>query len=390
VLYPHYIQMDESRLANLLEEQFPSLGSMLYLNHAAISPWPRVARDAVSAFARENCEQGPLKGGQWLVRETELRKRLAILMNAGSGDDIALVQNTSSGICVVANGVPWQKGDNVVTPENEFVSNQMPWDALCAQGVEIRRVSLRQAEDPEGALLSAVDRKTRVLTVSSVAWEDGFRLDLERLGAGCEGGSCLFFVDAIQQLGALPIDVSTSRIDALAAGSHKWQMGPEGMAVFYCNARWREKLCLSQYGWRMLDQPYRFDRPDGEPSATARRFEPGSPNTLGQVALCASLALSQDVGHERVGRRILGNTDYLLTGLQAMPGVEITSDQAPTRRSGIVSFRPAGGDVASLRRFLSKQGIYGAVRGRSFRVSPHYYQGPRQLERLLRAVSEFS
>lgn len=388
MLYPHYIHVDDTRLQNLFAEQFPSREGMLYLNHAAISPWPRVTRDAVAAFARENLERGPMQGTQWLAREADLRRRAAGLLNAASGDDIALLQNTSAGICMVANGISWRSGDNIVTPRNEFITNQLPWDALEAQGVEVRRVAVRTTEDPETALLAAMDERTRVLTVSAVAWVDGFRLDLQRLGEACKDHSCLYFVDAIQQFGALPIDVTAAGIDVLAAGSHKWQMGPEGIALFYCSEPWRERLRLSQRGWRMLDQPYRLEYPDREPSATARRFEAGTPNTLGQAALHASLGLLQEIGQDRVEQRILENTDYLLRNLQTMPGIEIISDTRLKRRSGIVNFKPRDGDIATLRRELGKCSIYGAARGNGFRVSPHYYQGPAQLKALLEALHE--
>lgn len=380
--------MDDATFQRLVAEQFPTLETMLYLNHAAISPWPRATAEAAADFARENCEQGPMQAGQWLLREAELRRLCARLLKAGSGDDIALLKHTSEGICVVANGVDWRHGDNVVTPENEFVSNQMPWDALAGRGVEVRRVSLRGEDDPETALLEAMDTRTRVLTVSAVAWNDGFRLDLGRLGAGCSDHGALFFVDAIQQFGALRLDVLGSRIDALSAGSHKWQMAPEGIAVFYSSPACRERLQLRQHGWRMLDEPYRFDRPDRRPSDTARRFEAGSPNTLGQAALLASLKLLQKVGPEAAERRILDNTDYLLSRLEGIPGVALTSDPRPERRSGIVSFTPTNGDLAGLRRALSRRCIYGAIRDGQFRVSPHWYQGREELERLVSALEE--
>jgi selenocysteine lyase/cysteine desulfurase len=382
--------MDDATFQRLVAEQFPTLETMLYLNHAAISPWPRVAAEAAADFARENCERGPMQAGQWLLREGELRRLCARLLNADSGDDIALLKHTSEGICVVANGLDWRHGDNLVTPENEFVSNQLPWDALRAQGVEVRRIPVRHENDPEGALLDAMDARTRVLTVSAVAWDDGFRLDLKRLGEACSARPVLFFVDAIQQLGALPLDVRACQVDALSAGSHKWQLGPEGMAVFYCNPGWRERLQLRQHGWRMLDEPYRFERPDRSPSATARRFEAGSPNIIGQAVLLASLKLLDAIGSERVARRILGNTHSIVEGLHALPGVQVLSDTRPERRSGIVSFSPANHDVAGLRRALSRQQIYGAVRGGKFRVSPHYYQGAKQLDRLFSAVAEFT
>ncbi len=172
--------MNDKHFQQLVTDQFPSLSHMVYANHAAISPWPRVTRDMVENFATEMCEVGPLRAGRWLQRETSLRNLVARMLNASSGDDIALLKNTTEGICMVANGIDWQAGDNLVMPTREFPSNQMVWDALTERGVEVRKVDIQGSEDPESDLLNALDARSRVLTVSSVQWESGFRLKLEK------------------------------------------------------------------------------------------------------------------------------------------------------------------------------------------------------------------
>ncbi len=380
--------MNERSIDELLERQFPTLGNMVYANHAAISPWPRVTTEAVASFAIENSESGPLHTGEWLERESRLRKRLANMLNAASGDDIALLKNTTEGICIVANGIDWRKGDNLVTPEGEFLTNLLAWEALAQQGVEIRKVAVFDCEDPETALLNAMDDRTRVLTVSAVAWDSGFRLDLQKLGRACNNSEVLFFVDAIQQFGALRIDVQACYIDALAAGAHKWQMGPEGIAVFYCREDSRRFLNLSQFGWRMLDNPYRFARPDRPPSGTAKRFEAGSPNTLGQAALFASLGLLCDVGLHEVEQRILGNSAEIISALSQITGIRLQSRSEPLRRSGIISFTADNIKPDVLRRNLGKQKIYVAVRESAVRLSPHFYQAGRPLDRLLNTLED--
>ncbi len=171
----------------------------LYANHAAIAPWPRVASQAVAEFAQENCEIGPEKYHRWLLRETTLRKMLAGLINAVSADDIALLKNTTEGICTAANGIDWRSGDNLVLPADEFPSNRLPWLALQHLGVEIREVDIRSTTEPEKALLDHMDQRTRLLSVSAVQWTDGLRLRLETLGQACQENNTLFFVDAILQ-----------------------------------------------------------------------------------------------------------------------------------------------------------------------------------------------
>lgn len=213
-------------------EQFPIMEHGLYANHAAIAPWPLVTSEAVRNFARENCQQGPEKYNRWLVRETHLREMLASLINADSKDDIAMLKNTTEGICTVAGGIEWHEGDNLILPLGEFPSNRLPWLALKSQGVEVREVDIRNTTEPEAALLAQTDERTRLLAVSAVQWTDGLRLQLEVLGQACRSKGVLFFVDAIQQLGAVQMDVNACEIDFLAADGHKWLLAPEGIAVF--------------------------------------------------------------------------------------------------------------------------------------------------------------
>jgi selenocysteine lyase/cysteine desulfurase len=367
-------------------DEFPILQHGLYANHAAISPWPRVASQAVAAFAMENSETGADNYKQWFLRETQLRKQLTRLINAESADDIALLKNTTEGICTVANGIDWKHGDNMILPADEFPSNRLPWLALQRLGVEIREVDIRAAANPEKALLEKVDQRTRLLAVSAIQWTDGFRLKLEPLGQFCQQNSVLFFVDAIQQLGALQLDVQACGIDFLAADGHKWLLAPEGIAVFFCRKEKREQLQLIQHGWHMLDNPYQFSRKDWQPSTTAMRFEAGSPNTLGQVAMHASIGLLQDVGMSNVESLVSQNSRELSTGLEDMPGVRLIRPFEPDRVSGIVSFRPANRDLKQVQLALSKRKLSTTVRGDAIRLSPHFYQAGHPLSEMLNII----
>jgi len=369
-----------ARADTTLLEQFPGLAAGMYFNHAAIGPWPRCAAVAVQEFAEENLQRGPAGYARWIRRENELREALARLVGAPAGDSIALLKNTTEGISTVAWGLDWRTGDNIVLPCSEFPSNRLPWLAQAAHGVQVREVDIRAARDAEAALLEAVDASTRVLTVSAVQWSDGFRLDLQRLGDGCRARQVLFFVDAIQQLGALPVDVTACHIDFLAADAHKWLLGPEGIAPFYSSGRGRAELTLRQQGWHMFENPWDFERDDWTPADSARRFEAGSPNSTGQAALSASVGLLLEYGMERVGARVLQNTDYLLERLGRLKGLQVLSRSEPGRRSGIVSFRSEAIPARHLYRELGALGTTCAVRGGAVRLSPHFYQDEKMLE----------
>jgi len=374
--------------AHIPLDEFPILRHGHYANHAAMAPWPRVTSQAVTDFSLENSQIGPEKYAHWLLRETRLREMLAGMINARSADDIALLKNTTEGICTVANGIDWQPGDNMVLPSAEFPSNRLPWLALQQLGVEVREVDIRAAEDPELALLERMDGRTRLLSVSAVQWTDGLRLQLETLGAACRQNDVLFFVDAIQQSGAMQMDVEACGIDFLAADGHKWMLAPEGIAVFYCREAVRQQLKLSQLGWRMVDEPYQFNRDHWQPSKTASRFEAGTPNILGQVALHASIGLLLDIGMDKVETLVGENSRLLSEGLTNIPGIELVRPFDPQRVSGIVSFSAPGKNPAEIHHALKHRNMTCAVRGDAIRLSPHFYQAGKPIQDILNIIED--
>lgn len=365
--------------------EFPQHSGLRYLNHAAVAPWPKRAADAVAAFAQENILQGARDYPQWLTLEKRLRERLMRLVNAQSTGDIALVKNTSEALSFVAFGLDWRAGDQVVISNQEFPSNRVVWEALKPRGVEVIQVSLEGA-DPEGNLLAACTPRTRLMSVSAVQYASGLRLDLERLGAGCRQRGVLYCIDAIQQLGALPFDVQAYDCAFAMADGHKWMLGPEGLGVFYCRAAEREQLALQEYGWHMLENAGNYDLADWQPARSARRFECGSPNMLGAVALEASLSLLEEVGMATVGELVQARVQQLQDGLTRIGGASLHSPLDPVRRAGILTFSLAGWDNARLLERLRAEQVVCIQRGAGIRFSPHFYTSETLIEETLALI----
>ena len=368
-----------------LNDEFPHVEGLRYLNHAAVAPWPRRATEAVIAFAQQNMTIGARDYPQWLTVETRLRERLTNLLNAPSSADVALVKNTSEALSFVAFGLDWNEGDQIVISDEEFPSNRVVWEALKPQGVKVIQVSLTGA-DPEGALLAACGPKVRLMAVSAVQYASGLRLDLPRLGEGCQQRGVLFCIDAIQQLGALPFDVKEYRCTFAMADGHKWMLGPEGLGVFYCRSDLREQLKLHEYGWHMLEHAGDYDRSDWQPALSARRFECGSPNMLGAMALDASLSLLEEVGIRAVGKALSERIDHFQRELSCMPGVRVLSPADPTRRAGITTFRMDSWENPELFQRLKTEQIICALRGGGVRLSPHFYTSDEVIEQTLAVV----
>lgn len=369
-------------------DEFPLDPGLIYLNHAAVSPWPRRTAAAVQRFAEENLHRGARDYPRWLETETRLREQCRSLLNAPSADDIALLKNTSEALSVVAHGLTWRAGDNVVIGDEEFPSNSIVWQSLRDEGVETRRVDLSRGASPEQALDTCMDGRTRLLAISSVQYASGLRLDLAQLGARCRARGVLFCIDAIQSLGALPLDVQACGADFVMADGHKWLLGPEGCAVFYAPAESRNRLRLRQYGWHMVEDPLDFARLDWQVAASARRFECGSPNMLGIHALSASLSLLAEVGMETVAARVLENSAWLMAALSELPGVEILTPRQAGRFAGIVSFRHRRIDAADLHPRLLARNVICAQRGGGVRFSPHFHTTRAQLAAAVAAIAE--
>lgn len=363
---------------------------LIHLNHAAVGPWPSRTREAVCRFAEENARLGSQRYPRWLAVERRLRERLRQMINAPASDDIALLKSTSEGLSLVAYGLDWRAGDSVVTAAEEFPSNRIVWESLRDRGVETRCVDLRAAADPEQALIAAMDGSTRLLAISAIQYASGLRLDLTRLGAACRARGALFCVDAIQAIGALRFDVQAYDIDFVVADGHKWMLGPEGVALFYCRASLRERLRLNQYGWHMVEAMGEFERKTWQPAASARRFECGSPNMVGIHALDASLSLLLEVGLSEVERLLLERVELLIEAIRSRPQLELLTPIRTGRFGGIVTFRHRSRDADTLLHVLQQAHVLCAARGGGIRFSPHFYTTEEQIEAALKVVDRMA
>lgn len=365
-----------------ITREFPLDPDTLYLNHAAVAPWPRRAAEAVKAFADECAHTGARYYPRWMETEARLREQLAAMIGAPGAEDIALLKNTSEGLSVIARGLDWRKGDRVLITDQEFPSNRIPWQALADRGVETVEAPL-DGDDPEAAIIERLDTNTRLLSVSSVQYGTGLRLDLARLGQACRDNDTLFCVDAIQSIGARPLDAPGVGADFVVADGHKWMLGPEGLALFYSTPAARDRLQLLQHGWHMVEDAGNYDRKDWQPARSARRFECGSPNLLCAHALSASLSVLLEVGLAQVAQRIEQRIALIQGRLEAHGGFRLITPGQPERRAGIITFCPVDRDLDALYQRLWDQGVVCARRGGGIRFSPHFYTPENSVDRAM-------
>ncbi|MGH9433156.1 MAG: aminotransferase class V-fold PLP-dependent enzyme, partial [Terriglobia bacterium] len=233
---------------SLYRQEFPVTRSGIYLNHAAVSPVSCRVRDAMTNLIDDVCRHGCNHRERWLDAYDAARAKAASLLSA-EPEEIAFVKNTSEGISLFANGLDWNAGDEVVSVAGEFPANYYPWRYLERKGVRLRLVPERDGVVNVEDLAQAISPSTRVVAVSFVQFLSGCRLDLQHLGGVCQERGVLLFVDAIQGLGAFPVDVKKSQIAGLAADGHKWLMGPEGAGLLYIRRDVIESIEPSSVGW---------------------------------------------------------------------------------------------------------------------------------------------
>ncbi len=269
----------------------------------------------------------------------------------------------------------------------EFPSNVYPWMGLASRGVEYRQVEERDGRIDPDEILARIDSRTRMLALSWVQYASGFRSDLARLGRACRERGVLFVVDVIQGLGALALDVEADFVDVAAASAHKWLLGPEGIALLYVSDRVVERLRPARSGWRSMRDPFQWTAYDLTWNEGARRFESGTLNAYGIVALGGSLEVLLKAGAEEIEPRVLALADLAARGLKDL-GFSVVSSRRRGETSGIVTAVPPGRSAQDLIKPLDQRGIVVAARAGRLRIAPHFYNTADEIERCLAELAE--
>jgi len=357
--------------------EFPVRERLVYLNHAAVSPLCRRSADAMKHLADDCLHFGSLHYAEWLAVYQDLRVAAARLIHAGASE-IALVKNTSEGIATIAMGLDWKPGDRMVGFREEFPANIYPWKRLEAKGVEITWLSVT---DPLDRIDEAC-RGARLLASSFVQFLSGYRAPLEAIGEICRRNLCIYLVDAIQGLGAFPLDVRACHIDALASDGHKWLMGPEGCGILYISQALQERVEPVEFGWTNVAGYADYGSRDMALRQDAGRYECGTLNTIGCFGLKASIEFLLEVGVGEIAPVVQNLGDRIAQGVQAK-GYELLGNRTPDTGAGIVSFRKAGVEAPQVVSKLRSEGIIAAPRAGWVRTSPHFYISPPEIDRLV-------
>lgn len=365
----------------LPRSEFAVTQRYVYLNNASAGPLPRSSEDRIAEFVRAQSEGAVLGTFPHDLRMAEYRDRIGSFIGA-SGSEIAIVVNTGAGANVIALGLDWNPGDEVLLCDNEFPANSVPWLALRRRGVEVRMLPTRHERLTPEVLRRELSPRTRLVALSWISYADGYRHDLAKLAEVARASDVLLCVDAMQGLGAFPLDVRETDVDAVYAGAAKWMLGLHGVGFLYVRPQLLERLQLAMPGWRSVENMWDFHNYEQPLSRHALKFEGGTPNLIGTISMVSAIDLFERSGPREIAEHVLALTDRLCAGLDRL-GAEISSLRGASTSSGIVTFRLPPHDSIALGEALQKEGIVTTYRSTGVRVSPHGYNTEEEIDGLL-------
>lgn len=389
---PHYSgrsflgtkDVTEDQKLDAIRADIPFLQKGIYVDNASVSPVPTRVRLASERFNAIIAEQ--LRDARTLWTPVFDRGRaLAAKLVGGAPQGVTYVQNTSHGLSLVALGLDWRPGDNLVVCDQEFPSNYLCWVQLEQQGVEVRRISSPDGRLTPDQVRRAMDARTRLVSLSHVQFYSGFRVDVAAVGQLCRDKGSLLVVDGTQSVGAVGIDVGAAGIDVLVASAHKWLMGPRGIGFAVFSTQALAQVTPRMIGWLSVNEPFEFKRTlDFLPDA--RRFEPGTPNGSGIFGLAERLAQLDDLGMPWIEGRVL-DLNQQVCASAARHGLRPVYDFERPSRSGIALLKKEGRGAAELLAALNAHRIHASVRNGAIRVASHYYNTADEMERIVSVLA---
>lgn len=367
-----------------LRARFPALTDQLYFNFAGVAPTSVDVARAAQAFLDDLVVNGIKNEAQWERTAEAARASAARIVGATPGE-IAFVRNTSHGLGLVAEGLPWQEGDEVAAClALEYPSNVYPWLHLGDRGVRVREIAPHAGGVAVEAVAAALTPRTRLVAVSSAQYATGVPTDLPALGALCRDRGVLLCVDGIQTVGCVPVDVKAAGVHFLAADSHKWMLGVPGVGFLYVDESVLPRLRPVLVGWKSTTDAWNFDRAHFDLRTDAAKLEEGSPSYALVAGLGAALDLLLDVGVAAIAERVAGLVARLVAGLEAL-GCDVMPSRGP--RVGIVTFTPPSRDPRALHERLVAAGASVSLRRGRIRVSPSFLNTEAEIDRLLERVA---
>jgi cysteine desulfurase / selenocysteine lyase len=370
-------------------EAFPVSANRILVSHAGVTALPKCAGDAMTEYVRRSCEEQQEFSDVW--REVKEARRLSAALIGAEPDEIALLGPTSLGLSLFANGLPWQRGDEILCYQDDYPANVYPWLAQEAHGVTVRYLSTKTLGEITPELIeTSLTPKTRLVALASCHFLSGYRIDIDAIGQLLRDRGILFSLDAIQTLGAFPVPVK--HVDFLSADAHKWMLGPMAIGIVYVKKERFDLLRPTLLGAWNVDSPNFITRDEIRFAQTAQRYEPGVLNAAGICGMRAVLEMLLEVGIDTIAERILELKAQIVDDLEAL-GFEVMKPMRGPTASGITTFRHPERPMRLIFDHLAQNNVSASFRydreDRQYvRFSPHFYNTHEELNRIRQLLQE--
>ena len=373
--------------------EFPVLRDSLFLAHAGVTILPARVTRVMQDYLNEACTRMQEFPEAW--RATNETRAVAARMLGARASEISLLGPTSLGLSLVANGLDWQPGDEVVCYQDDYPANVYPWTDLARHGVVVK---LLKPEAPgvitPELIEAALTPKTKLVALASCHFLSGYRIEIDRIGRLLRERGVLFCLDAIQTLGAF--ETRVDHVDFLSADSHKWMLGPMAAGVVYVREEVQERLRPTLLGSWNVCSPNFIAQPEIAFEKGGRRYEPGVLNIVGILGMKAGLELLLEKGIPQVSEQLLRLKTRLVEGLEPL-GFRFIGPKSGPNASGITTaFREEGSGppVEKVFEHLAAQKISPSLRhdraGRAYlRFSPHFYNTEAEMDRVVAEIAGF-
>ncbi len=371
-----------------VRDDFYGLDHKTFFNNASYAPLLKPVKERIDQYF-SGIMQLDVGDAEAKEMHTNIRRNCAKLIKADV-DEIEFAINTSIGINLAVLGLDWRAGDEILMPDNEFPSVPYPFRALTDRGVVVKYLPSRNRNFDFASLESAVSPRTRMLAISFVQYFNGFRNDLKELGEFCKQRDIFFLVDAIQGLGACPLDANCCQIDLLSCGAQKWLLSPLGSGFFYVSQRAKQRLNSLSTGWLGVDWRLKYSdlmHFDRDPFADARRYNLGTYPYLQLWGMAAATEYLLGIGVENIFAHNSALIDRLLTYLREDDYFVVNSSQELRHRSQIISIASPANET--LHKHLLQDGFMLVYREGGVRVAVNFYNTLDEIDRLIASLKSF-
>lgn len=367
-------------------ELFPHIkNGVIFFNNASTGPLCKPVIEAMGLYIQENSCTDIDGFKSFLSKEKESKNLIAEMINT-TADRIAFVDNTSTGVNILAQGISWKKGDRILLNDLEFPANVYPFMNLEKEGVIVDFAKSKDGIVTAEDIITNIKPETKLISVSQVQFLTGYRIDIEKLGNECKKRGIIFSVDAIQGMGAINPDVKKCNIDFLSSGTQKWMCALQGLGFIYLSENLQKKLQQKFVGWKSVKNAWNILDYELNLRDDASKFQNGTISEIGVYAVCAALNLMKEIGYKNIEDKVLNNASYLTEKLLQMGLNPLLKDCESKNKSGIVTCKVD--NTEKIHDELLNKKIHSAVREGYIRFSPHFYNNNEDIDKVIQEIKK--